>query len=449
MAHAGKATTSEARSKPTPPPPAMAHAGGRSLDRLPPELLAEIHGRLGSFKDRLAFAAACAAPSRRLMRPEPPCLLLPDSTTERVTLHSLDGLSAAARAPDPDYAVLGSSPAGGWLVTADAEGTLRMANPVTGEQADLPAITTIPYLRRLYSGGWFCLDLAPFAEARFGRRHHQQTNAGGGGGGGGGECWTGTFTHTAADMRLYFYRKVVLSVTPGGGDGGAPGQRGSYAAMLLLRGRFGAPAFATAEDPAWRVARSPDGVEDAVFHRDGAFYSVTYSGDVESWERDAETGAFASRAAAPRLAFDERHLCRKYLAAAPDGRLMAVLKYSKEEQVTRVSFKVQVLDAARRRWEKTADIGDAALFVGVNATACVPAREYPGMRPGCVYFAADDNVGEAWLRHERQSQYNYGSRNEACWDVGMYNLRTGVAETVVAQEDCPRWPPPAWFTPSV
>ncbi|CAL5028765.1 unnamed protein product [Urochloa decumbens] len=410
----------------------MAHAGESSIERLLPELLAEIHGRLESFVDRLAFASACGAPSRRLMRPEAPCLLLPSSTPERVLLQSLSE-SADARAPDPamrDY------------------GHLRMANPVTGEQVDLPAVTTIPSVRRLYSGGWFCLALAPFAEARFDRGRHNTTTAGGG------ECWKGTFTHTAAHMRLYFYRKVVLSVIPGGG----PGRR-SYAAMLLLRRRFGAPAFATSEDPAWRVAPSRDGVEDAIFHQDGAFYSVTYSGDVEAWGRDVETekGAFVSRAVAPRLAFDERNLCRKYLAAAPDGRLMAVLKYSEEEQVqvpfggyqqsgtfTRVSFMVQVLDAARGRWEKTTDIGDLALFVGVNGTTCVSAREWAGW----VYFT-DDDVGEACLRDVRHSQDRYGSIPGEAWGVGVYNLQTGVAERIIAQEDCPRWPPPAWFTPSV
>ncbi|CAO2034211.1 unnamed protein product [Urochloa humidicola] len=435
----------------------MAHACGSSIvERLPAELLAEIHGRLTSFVDRLAFASACGAPSRRLMKPELPCLLLPGSTPGRVTLHCHSGGAADARAPDPamrddDYLVLGTSSSGGWLVTADDRGTLQMANLVTGEQADLPAITTTPSICGLYSGGWFCLALAPFAEARFGRRHDQNSAAAGG------DCWVGTFTHTAADMRLYFYRKVVLSVTPGGG----PGQRRTYAAMLLLQRRFGAPAFATAEDPAWRVAPSCDGVEDAI-HHNGAFYSVTYTGDVEAWARDAETGEFTSRAVAPRLAFEERDLCRKYLAAAPDGRLMAVLKYSKEEKVqvhggygyqsskvTRVSFKVQVLDDVRQRWEKTTDIGDAALFVGVNGTMCVPAREYPRMCAGCVYFANDD-VGEAWLHRERHSrQYSYGIPDDV-WDVGIpYSLKDRTASRIVVQKDQPRWPPPAWFVPSV
>lgn len=90
-----------------------------------------------------------------------------------------------------------------------------------------------------------------------------------------------SFTLAAAQMREFFYRKVVLSASP---------QRGCYAAMLILQRDFGAPAFATAEDPVWRLAPAPDGVEDAI-HDDGQFYSVTYSGVVQAWKRDADLPA--------------------------------------------------------------------------------------------------------------------------------------------------------------
>ncbi|CAN6305140.1 unnamed protein product [Urochloa humidicola] len=414
----------------------MAHARGSSraslLDRLPAEVLAEIHGRLG-FVDRLALAGACNARSRLALKAEAPCLVLPSTAPERITV-------AAARATDPamrGHAVLGSSSAAGWLVTADARGDMRMANPVTGEQADLPAITTIPFLRPL--GGAFCLSMGPFAEIRF--RGETPTADGTFGG-----IWWGgkaTFTHNADQMLLWFYRKVVLSASP------TPSPS-SYAAMLILSRSLGAPAFATAEDPAWRLAPSRDGVEDAI-HHDGRFYSVTYSGAVEAWDRDGGSGEFVSREAAPRLAFNERHLTRKYLAAALDGRLMAVLKYSPEEVGDGVSFKVQVLDKARRRWREMADIGDAALFVGVNGTLSVSAREYRGIRAGCIYFTEDD-IGQAWLRHERQGDtyYRYGNRNDEVRDVGVYSLQSGKVERInITLQEHPRWPPAAWFTPSV
>lgn len=44
------------------------------------------------------------------------------------------------------------------------------------------------------------------------------------------------------------------------------------------------------EDGPWSMARSPNGVEDAVYHK-GMFYSITYAGEVEAWE---ERGADAA-----------------------------------------------------------------------------------------------------------------------------------------------------------
>jgi hypothetical protein len=53
-------------------------------------------------------------------------------------------------------------------VTIDERGALRMANPVTGAHADLPAIATVPFLHPVSDGGWFCLDVNPFLQSHFG-----------------------------------------------------------------------------------------------------------------------------------------------------------------------------------------------------------------------------------------------------------------------------------------
>ncbi|KAL6650320.1 hypothetical protein ACP70R_009245 [Stipagrostis hirtigluma subsp. patula] len=373
------------------------------LDRLPPELLAEVHSRL-PFLKRLAFAMAYAAPGR-LMRPEAPWLVLPGEGEERATLFSLaDGVAATVRASDPamrGHVVLGSQ--GGWLVTADEHGALRMANPATGAQADLPAIAAIPLFLR--TGFYFTLDARAF-------------------------------------MRGSFYRKVVLSASP---------RPGSYAAMLILPLPFGVPAFVTTEDPAWRLAPSYHGVEDAI-HHDGRFYSISYSGDIEAWDRNAETGEFTSAVVGPRLPIkndDDSRQHRKYIAVGRDGRLMAIVKCSRElhsdygyrygsRKVTLVSFTVQVLDQARGRWE-AADMGDTALFVGVNGSICVSTREHPRIRAGCVYFTQDE------LRQEQRTRY--GDDDVRC--PGVYSLSEDTVERIeglgIGQ---PCWPPAAWFTPS-
>ncbi|CAD6261372.1 unnamed protein product [Miscanthus lutarioriparius] len=142
-------------------------------------------------------------------------------------------------------------------------------------------------------------------------------------------------------MRQIFYHKVVLSASP---------RPGIYAAMLIMDRSIGALAFAMAEDPAWRMAPSHNGIEDAI-HHDGRFLSITYTVHVEAWQRNIETGEFTSDAVAPRLAYEDQQLHLKYLVVSMDGRLMVVLKHSRDEENpsrryrsnfenTRVFFKV-------------------------------------------------------------------------------------------------------------
>ncbi|TVU07098.1 hypothetical protein EJB05_47139, partial [Eragrostis curvula] len=326
-------------------------AGVNFVERLPSDILADIHRRL-TFLDRIAFALVVRRESGDVMTSTDmqPWLFLPSSESdETATLVSIIGHKKTVSVPtcDPamrgDHVVVGSSH--GWLVTADAKGALRLANPVTGAQAELPSIATIP----LFAGP------PPYD---------------------GDTTWGPTpprsFTLTADQIRKSFYRKVVLSASP---------RSETFAAMLVTAPTFGVPAFATSEDPNWRFALSGDGVEDAI-HNEGRFYSVTYSGVIESWDRDAN-GAFTSKAVAPRLTVASDDKRRKYLAVAPDGRFVVVFNESKEVQEGysrrrwTCAFKVHVLNEARRVWEEEPDvIGDMAIFVGVNSSICVSTTDH-------------------------------------------------------------------------
>uniref|UniRef100_A0A0E0AXF6 KIB1-4 beta-propeller domain-containing protein n=1 Tax=Oryza glumipatula TaxID=40148 RepID=A0A0E0AXF6_9ORYZ len=388
---------------------------GTAFSDLPPELMAKIHDNL-TFLDRLAFAAAISAPSRDALKPEPPWLVLPGETPETATVFSLaDRRSATVRASGPamrGHVIIGSS--GGWIVTADERGRMRLANPVTGEQGDLPAIATIPFLKADQGGRYFVLIMEPFVQLRYRGEL---------------ESWPlrphpyGTFTLTDGDMRRWFYRKVVLSASPRPGD---------YAAMLLLGNYFGTPAFATAEDGRWRVAPSRDGVEDAIHHK-GKFLSVTYTGTVEAWERDGVHGEFTSKVVTPRMANggDHRH-CSKYLAAAPDGRLMIVF------------------DETTQRWEAAEDVGDLAILVGINSSLCVSTTKHPELKAGCVYYT-EDKIGKASLRRGARcsSWYHRGDEShndDSDRNVAMYSLKDGTAESIPELGEHLSWPPPAWLS---
>ncbi|OEL33250.1 hypothetical protein BAE44_0005731 [Dichanthelium oligosanthes] len=282
------------------------------VERLPVELHADIHHRL-DFLRRLAFASICGTLGH-MLRQEAPWLILPGKTEEKATAISLaDGEKPASlrtSAAMRGHVVIGSSD--GWLVTADDQGALRMANPATGAQADLPAISTIPFLAQRGPGGqWFCLDVEPFLQIRFGGPPPPEN-----------KDWglspPRTSTLTAAQMRQTFYRKV--------------------------------------------------------------------------------------------------------------------------------------LDHANGRWEMAADIGDAALFIGVNGSLCVSTREHQDIEAGSIYFT-DDEVGGACLRHAQGADYQHPSYGEPddteLRETGVYSLKAGkVTKSIAGHGKHPRWPTAAWFTPS-
>ncbi|EAY92999.1 hypothetical protein OsI_14798 [Oryza sativa Indica Group] len=381
---------------------------------LPPDIVADIHARL-THLDRLTVAAVFGAAGHS-MNLEEPWLAIPGGETTTTApapptkLYSIsDRRAAAARAGEAAMRgcfFLGRS-GDGWLVTADKRSRLRMVNPVTGAHRALPAITTCPFF---YTTSWagrgshVNLTAGPFMRVRNGGGPPPPPP----------EQLIGTslYTVTAGQVRQYVYRKVVLSAAAA-----RPGS--SYAAMLVLPPDLGAPMFATSDDPAWRVAPSRDGVEDAIHHR-GRFYSVTYTGVVEEWDRGG--GGFTSRtvATAPLKPDDLKN--RKYIAAAPDGKLMVVVKFFKDikyqtrgrdgylrrtHTVTdkRVLFKLLVLDDEesgrwRKKEEEVGDAAAAALFVGANASMCVAATSGGDLAGGCIYFTDDSKDDDHWRYRE-------------------------------------------------
>ncbi|KAF6987553.1 hypothetical protein CFC21_005186 [Triticum aestivum] len=432
--------------------PSIKADGPRRCPSLPPELLANIHDRLG-FLDRIAFAAVFAASSfSDVFSPSAPWLLLPgrnDENPKTATLFSIaDRRAATVRTPYPalrDHLVIGSSR--GWLATADGRGQIYLVNPASGEQHALPHVATMGVFLRTPCQ-WFTVCVKRFMAARFGGGPPFKENAWGPEG-------HGARTVTADHMGVWFHRKVVLSVSPS--------RHGSYGtAMMILDSEFGAPAFATAEDAAWKLAPSRDGVEDAIYH-DGQFYSVSYTGVVEAWQRVAESGTFTSTAVTPRLTIEEggSPCHRKYLAVAPGGRLMVVLKYAQVIKDLHIqdrwtcSFKVHVL-GDDGQWKETKDIGDVALFVGVNNSLCVPTRGHPEIKAGCIYFT-NDELGVAKLCKTKDlSSWS----NKSCNDepinsdaqaLGVYSLKDGTVKKMEAlrQQYDMFSVPPVWITPSV
>ncbi|TVU07084.1 hypothetical protein EJB05_47124, partial [Eragrostis curvula] len=172
-----------------------------------------------------------------------------------------------------------------------------------------------------------------------------------------------------------------------------------------------------------------------------------------AWDRDVNSGGFTSKVVAPRLTVASGDKRRKYLAVAPDGRFMVVFKESMEVEGAYCRrkwtcvFKVQMLDEACLGWQEDPDISDMAVFVGVNSSICMSTTEHPEIRAGSVYFT-DDEIGKASLRQE--TRRSYSEPDDELRSVSVYSLSEDTVDKVIVKpEEYPRWPLPAWFTPSV
>uniref|UniRef100_M8BF52 KIB1-4 beta-propeller domain-containing protein n=1 Tax=Aegilops tauschii TaxID=37682 RepID=M8BF52_AEGTA len=172
-------------------------------------------------------------------------------------------------------------------------------------------------------------------------------------------------TLRADQMQLSLYGKVFSNST-------------DVAMLMMAGGGVWRLAPASVGAGTGRLRHTRNAVEDAV-HHEGRFYSITYSGQVETWvERDADApDVFLSVVIAPRLLLPADTDHQKYLVAAPGGPLMVVLKETTGRRMS-PSFKVQVIDAGREGWKETDDIGDIALFIVLNGSLCMSTREHRG-----------------------------------------------------------------------
>ncbi|CAM0885515.1 unnamed protein product [Alopecurus aequalis] len=398
----------------------------RPCPSLVPDVLSNIHGRL-DFLDRIAFAAVFAAScGDDVFMPDTPWLVLPSYKSGTVRLFSIADLrGATVPTADTSHMVVGSSR--GWLATADARGQICLVNPASGERHELPDISTIGVFHPSTNKHHFTLEVDSLLTIRYG--HMPPFN----------HVWCNTFTWPSKTTCTSMYRKVVLSSSP---------RRRTYAAMLIWNRDFGAPAFVSAEDPTWRLAPSHDGVEDAIHHR-GQFYSVSHAGLVDAWERDTVSGAYTSTTVAPRLATEEHKesSCRKYLAASLSGKVMVVIMYREHmPEKSLFSFKVHVL-YKDGQWKETTDVGDNALFVGMNNSLCVPTIGRPQIKPGYIYYTLD--MVQA-MEEEKKSLMSSSFSDNSLDDnpdlegVGVYSLMDGMVK-----EQQGFYPPTVWITPSV
>jgi hypothetical protein len=349
------------------------------------------------------------------IRPQTPCLLYTNASSgdSAAGLYSLAEEKPYTLAlPDPPIRscyLIGS--AYGWIVTVDRRSELHLLNPITGDQIDLPSATTIEQVRplrdchgavRLYEYSWSTATLTEGSTPSVFRLHK---------------------------LRDYVFQKAFLSSDP---------STGAYT-VVLIHNPYWQLSFARAGDDHWTWL--PDGVmyADCVFKDDGLLYAMRVDGGIHAYDP-------SDPALKPRVVMDGFKVGPGgiYIVQAPCGDLLQIhrdLEYPDEEDKEvpgdepdldppdddeyfsepdratseddaepawwsvsedgaepeldsmplheKVVFKVYRVDLTAKKFVEVSSLGDNVLFLGLNQSLCLCAKEYPELKGNHIYFTDD------------------------------------------------------------
>ncbi|CAM0902644.1 unnamed protein product [Alopecurus aequalis] len=276
---------------------------------------------------------------------------------------------------------------GGWLVVVDELCNLSLHNAFTSRTIPLPPVTDFPCVEALRDGqGNITRYLIRSSE-------FDDDDA---------------ELHDTYHLATFFYRKAVLSGDPSGG--------GDYAVTVIHHGgewvshvRAGDARWQVLVpnmNKRWRNNRYPDTYADCASH-DGWIYAVSYWGYVDRWLLDA--GGTPSKEAVhyhhwPWRLYDA--VLTRHLVVPPGGGVWlvsAVWEPGRPAYPDAVKFTFHEVNRRRARGQdeeasRRESVQEHALFLGMNRSAYLPAKSFPGVRPGVLYFTAP------WMRQYAPDQ---------------------------------------------
>ena len=100
------------------------------------------------------------------------------------------------------------------------------------------------------------------------------------------------------------------------------------------------------------------------------------------------------------------------------------------------------VDTHGQRLMKLDGLRNYALFLGYNASMCLPIEEFPGLKPNSAYVMDDST--------EFMNFYKYNKREIGVWDIERQSLQSfSDASPLPLKESWLNWPAPIWVTPSL
>jgi hypothetical protein len=338
--------------------------------------------------------------------------------------------------PDPPICsryLIGS--AYGWVVTADERSELHLVNPITRDQIALPSVTTKP----IYDSNG---AIHMYKYSRY------------------------TGTHGELDppsvlrldkLRDYIFLKAFLSSDP---------STGNYI-VVLIHHPYCQISFARGGDEHWTWLPYHSYYTDCAF-KDELLYALLVDGGIHAYN-------LYDPAVKPRVVMEGLKGClppKVYIAQAPCGDLLQIWKVSEysDQEVEDVSepdldppdddeyfsvsedesesevdtvpyrhyitvFKVYRVNLTAMKLVEISCLGDNILFLGLNQSICLCAKEYPQLKGNHVYFTDDDEY------------MSYGFKNKGR-KMGVFNLGNKISEKIVSPRIWSNWPAPIWIVPN-
>ncbi|PKU66153.1 probable F-box protein At1g44080 [Dendrobium catenatum] len=189
----------------------------------------------------------------------------------------------------------------------------------------------------------------------------------------------------------------------------------------------------------WTLFGSSPNYQDALFFG-GRFLVVDRFKRVFACEVDESSG--------PRLVEVMRYVSpipflwreRCYLVDSAGELMMVIRLFDATNAVKTTGFEVFKVDPNHRnQWIEVSSLGDRSLFVGLNRSISIRAREHPGCIENCIYFADDDFSHSGWFSGHK-------------FDIGVFNLGNSSIDFFPdyhSKEECYFSRPSLWFSPSL
>lgn len=304
----------------------------------------------------------------------------------------------------------------GFLVTVDERSELQLVNPITGEQIELPSVTTMPHVKPI------CDDSGAVHKYEYTTDTTESANRA-----------FSTWTYDLCELRESFYSKALVFYDA---------STGSFI-VVLIHEPFNQLSFARVGDDKWTWLPPHSHYRDCTY-KDGFLYAVTIRGEIHAFDLSGPAVTMEIiRGLDMRLDFDS-----VYIVQAPWGGLllvsrtvdfehpddedpdfdMIVPKYTAE-------IKLHKVDVGTMKLVEIDCLPDHVLFLGHSHALCLSAKEYPALKGNHAYFTDDDEC--------------ITGRKSCRRDIGVVNLGSNSKEDLVSPHLWSCWPAPVWVIPNL